>query len=362
MPYIKREWTQKFLPIAVVLAAAACDSAAPPEDAWENFDPQAVMAAAEEVVAPAAASEEANIALHDAAGDLILMGVEFAPEAEIRPLRQPQAAVFAPTVAYRTMLTIPAELQGRTFVYDPAAGGWEVDDARTGAPANGVRIVYYATTATGDYALPLSERGYIDLTDEDTSTQSRVGVHIVRTTGGTDLTLADYIQGYSETETAAGWVSRVQAEGLFSDGTDQVNFTFAAVDSLDNATEESAWTFGMSFEGENADYEWRAEGVDQISGAYDEQYRISLARQGEVTGLELDFSGTSTTDDASGILSHRGITLANIALSEAGDSFVFTKPGGDSFTQSEQQTLESLLFTLIFAGFNILSYLPLLFV
>ncbi|NIQ60333.1 MAG: hypothetical protein GWN71_45605, partial [Gammaproteobacteria bacterium] len=80
---------------------------------------------------------------------------------------------------------------GRTLVWDPVEG-YVVDPVRTDAPVNGVRFVFYRMDSYSGYPLePLTEIGYIDITDEDGSRSERVGVRVVQ--GGTGGgVLADY--------------------------------------------------------------------------------------------------------------------------------------------------------------------------
>jgi hypothetical protein len=53
---------------------------------------------------------------------------------------------------------------GMTFVYDPAQNKYVADPLRTGAPANGIRLILYAATSIGEPDVT-QETGHADLID-----------------------------------------------------------------------------------------------------------------------------------------------------------------------------------------------------
>lgn len=87
----------------------------------------------------------------------------------------------------RTLIS-PAHL-GRTFVYDAALDNYVVDPARTGAPANGVRFILYATGSDGR-PNPAKEVGSADLLDEGSSGSATIVLHLIVTRQG--VTRIDY--------------------------------------------------------------------------------------------------------------------------------------------------------------------------
>jgi hypothetical protein len=116
-----------------------------------------------------------------------------------------------------TVAAIPAEVAGRTFVYDPSSGGYIASDL-TGAPANGVRFIIYAVNpVTYAPAEPLTEVGHVDLTDLSGGSTQAARVQVV--SGG--VTYIDYTVTISESSTSG----RVTVTGFVTDGTTQANIT-----------------------------------------------------------------------------------------------------------------------------------------
>ncbi len=110
---------------------------------------------------------------------------------------------------------IPAEVAGRTFIYDPGTGGYVSSDL-TGAPANGVRFLIYAVNpVTYAPAEPLTQVGYVDLIDLSGGSTQAARVQVV--SGG--VTFVDYTVTVSEGATSG----RVTAIGYVTDGTTQAN-------------------------------------------------------------------------------------------------------------------------------------------
>ena len=93
----------------------------------------------------------------------------------------------------------PADHLGKTFVLNPATGQYEIDDSRTGAPANGVRLILYAVDPILHATVePLVEIGYLDLTDESTPSADAIGIEAV--ISGT--TILDYDASATVTTTS----------------------------------------------------------------------------------------------------------------------------------------------------------------
>ncbi len=120
-------------------------------------------------------------------------------------------------------VTMPAGIRGYTLVWDPIAG-YLVSD-RPGAPANGVRLVLYAMSSSSGYpSQPLTEIGYIDLTDEDRTLSERVGVRVVEAGVSFSVTLADYTVDMSVTGTTSEGSLTLDATGEIGEPASQVAF------------------------------------------------------------------------------------------------------------------------------------------
>jgi hypothetical protein len=119
-----------------------------------------------------------------------------------------------------TIAAIPAEVAGRTFVYDPSTGGYVSSDL-TGAPANGVRFIIYAVNpVTYAPAEPLTQVGYVDLIDLSAGSTQAAQVLVV--SGG--VTYVNYTVTVSEGSTSG----RVTAIGYVTDGTTQANINVSS--------------------------------------------------------------------------------------------------------------------------------------
>jgi hypothetical protein len=126
--------------------------------------------------------------------------------------RQRRSSNFSASVA-----AVPAEVAGKTFVYDPGTGGYVQSDL-TGAPGNGVRFIIYAVNpVTWAPAEPLTETGHVDLIDLSAGSTQAARVLVV--SGG--ITYVDYTASATTTETSG----RVSVIGMVTDGTTQANIT-----------------------------------------------------------------------------------------------------------------------------------------
>jgi hypothetical protein len=97
-------------------------------------------------------------------------------------LRRESATTFAETLISNTY-------RGKTFVYNGETDDYEVDPARSGAPATGVRFVLYDVGPNGRPQVS-KEIGYADLTDEGTPSGAAVALRLVAVEQST--TLLDY--------------------------------------------------------------------------------------------------------------------------------------------------------------------------
>jgi hypothetical protein len=118
------------------------------------------------------------------------------------------------------MALFPANVLGKTFQWDTAAGGHYriTDSTLAGASASGVRFfLYVVIPGTKKPLLPLQKLGYVDLSDVSTP-QANV-IHLVVQFGS--QTIADYaITGVRTTTSLT-----LTASGSVTDGVTPVNFT-----------------------------------------------------------------------------------------------------------------------------------------
>lgn len=124
-------------------------------------------------------------------------------------------AAMGPALSVRLM---PDTLKGKTFEFDVVADSYE-ETARTGAPSDGSRFILYAVDGDGEFAAPLEEVGYVDVTDQDDGDRRQVRVVAV-VNGSTD---ADYIVW----ATGDADVGTYGFEGFVRLGSQQVDFDVA---------------------------------------------------------------------------------------------------------------------------------------
>lgn len=250
---------------------------------------------------------------------------------------------------------ISDELYGSTYVWDAGTFEYVVDGSATGAPANGIRVIYYAVGAGGEFATPLNPIGYIDLTDESSGATTRMGVEVVTTSGG-DQTIADY---YVEL-TAGEMNGTLDSEGYF-DFEDRVDFdlhmgaeqtamgALAQVDFLfDNDADDASLRLVMDVS-ENSE-----------AGTSMSDIVFTVEDGSNVAVFEAEQVSESGSDAIDGVLRFNGQTV--VEMSGAAGNPTFTGPDGAALTQRERtalvQTWGMLGYTLLL-GLQVLS--PFLF-
>ncbi|MBW3552627.1 MAG: hypothetical protein KY466_03905 [Gemmatimonadetes bacterium] len=352
-----REWKPRFVPLVLVsLLAAGCDgNGTDPGDVLADFNGTQVNQVMEASAAPLGPSAGANTILGSFFTS-VLGGSGFDRESALSRLDDSRVQSFVRTASFRTQAHIPVELLGQTFVWSTTEARWVPDDSRTGAPADGVRVIWYVTDSFGDVSLPLSEHGYIDVRNMPTTTLDRVAVEAVRTVGGT-LTVADYVYGYGYTDDDVDWTEMVVLEGTFTDGTSSVDVAMSLDDAGSWASGDETYSWSLFFDGPEGSYTWMLEGDWNGATATETgDFDVTVNREGVSTILALHFDGT---DDGSGTLSHRGVVIANIDMVD--DDFVLGNPAGGSFTAEQTTSLETVIANMIIYGPLLLFSLPFLY-
>lgn len=206
---------------ASLAALAACQESAAPGAV--TFDSQRVMTGMDAV--QAAASAPSVGALQQMmrlsggiATSVVTRGVS--PSVVNASTRIAQSALDAQVLAV-TVLN-PGVL-GQTLVYDTAVRHYVVS-GRSGAPANGVRIVLYAQAADGQPVIA-QEVGYAELTNEAPLTTTTGAVRLVVVTGGrTRLS-------YGVSFTLPGVSPQLTVDGFIDDTGQRLEFTISATPS-----------------------------------------------------------------------------------------------------------------------------------
>jgi hypothetical protein len=189
-------------------------------------------------------------------GGALSPGEAEAPRADVR---YSQAGTGATAI-------LPASHHGKTFVLS-SLDGWMIDDARSDAPADGVRFVLYELDPfTGRPKLiPPQPMGYMDFVEEAGTSAPRLRVLAKKTSGGSDTLLDYYLEG-SSVLTEGGAVSAFSSAGslladervdysmedniIFSDGFQQADVYFGR--DLDIPAEDLSVTLVMDGELRNS--------------------------------------------------------------------------------------------------------------
>ncbi len=322
----------------VALGLTACGDSAGPGDA---FDPVATNEAAAEALAPFSDNPGIDAlfvleaALPSFGGGAVAPAIPVpdSPHAALDELRVLDRLLgfMSPTAP---AVLFPADLLGKTLVYNPSTGQYEVDPEATDAPSNGLRIVLYAVDPIFHEPVePLNAIGYLDLTDEGTAEADRVRVVVVIGS----VTHLDYVA--SATVLTSGLV--FSAVGQLSDGVTVVDFdlshTWSEVDGF-------TLTYGIDVVGTDTYLDVRIELDPTAESA---TFYLEVGHDGGT--LTLDLSATATT--LSGSVTADGTVV--VEVSGTPDAPVFD---AEELTAEQQRALGELfdgIFELI-EGFNAL--------
>jgi len=214
----------RLLPIgalAAALAAGACgDSTAP-----KPVDPSAMATTVGGI--NAAYSQNAVFQSLSALAESFTLAAPTARSSALQPVSGSGAARATTSLGFMrdlgarapaAVLTLfPANVLGKTFVWDTASGGRYriVDSSLAGASANGVRFtLYQADSVTHRPVLPLMTTGFVDLVDASTP-QANVLHQVlhVGTQTAADYTTTGVKTTGSLTLTASGYVADVVSGG-----------------------------------------------------------------------------------------------------------------------------------------------------
>ena len=364
---------QLYLALTALVAIGACDTGTDSGPSrLGDFSPFQIQIAVEEILVPVQASSEASqvflMAMRDLEDDgvtvdgngttLLLERFDHAPVAGgaiAGPAGGPSPLADLVVAA----VEFPPDFLGATIVYDRVADEWGPDPDRTGAPAEGMRIVYYALTS-GEVDPTLTERGYIDLTDEDTPELSRLRIHVVNTETGDEITILNMVQGFQVTGTATDTTEDLEANGTFSNG--QTSITFAMTGgSLQNVgSGDEVYNFDMTFTGPAGSYQFDWDGeYDATQDLYTDSFLIEHSDASRLTQLALVSNNEASFLEGSGdgSLSYQGSVVADILFQNG--QLQFTNPDGESFSNNDRSQLDSLTIIMWVGGFFILNTLPL---
>jgi hypothetical protein len=224
-----------------------------------------------------------------------------------------------------SLMAIPSAVAGRTFVYDPGSAGYVISD-RPLLASNKVRFILYAVDpVTSALAEPLTETGYVDLTDLSAGSTQAARVEVV--SGG--VTYIDY----RVSATSGNSIGRVSVIGYVSDGTTQANV---------NLRSTITFTAGLTLT-YSLDLPQRDVSIDLTVGVSD------VSQQNSPVSVTLTMSGPNGTVSMSGQFTETTGTLhirvsgnAFATITTNGTTTTITRNDGEALTEDEFQVLEGV--------------------
>jgi hypothetical protein len=220
---------------------------------------------------------------------------------------------------------VPAEVAGKTFVYDLSTAAYVMSDA-TGAPGNGVRFILYAVDPVSYAPIdPLVETGYVDLID--LSGGSTQAARVIVVSGG--VTYVDY----TVTATSGTSSGRVTVNGMITDGTTQANIVLQST-----ITFTAGLTLSYSLDLPQRDVSIDLSvGVSDVSQP-DSPINVSLTMRGPNGTVTMSGQFTDTTGDLD--IRVNGHAFASITTD--GITTTITRVDGSSLSDDEAAALNGV--------------------
>lgn len=330
------------LPGALLLSACSGDTTS----AELDYDPAETVAQLQEVVGPLLQGENTFYGL-DAASQALGQFSTAEPAQELlrfRPGIDPRAG--APgrrpdRALWSAQVTFPTEIVGRTLVWDPGQNRYVVDDTRTDAPQDGVRIVHYTMSEFSRLPLlPLQEIGFIELADEDVTGEERLGIRVVITTGAQDVVLLDYVAGFSGHSQASEGSLLFTAAGVLAGQAGALDFELAQGFTWNEAENVEALTLDYLYEapgGIAVAFRMEATKGFQAQRWNHVEFLVEITQGGELVEVEAFITSDGSL---SGQIRQNGIGVVDIAGSDGNPTF--THAGGGSLTEQDGNALRHL--------------------
>ncbi len=328
--------TLAILALAIPALPACGGDGTTAEPELEGLEPLVVADSVDALVDPLMAAREVSTNFRMALEDLREAGVQFRRVGTGGP-----AAV-----------TFPPGFLGRVFRYESVSGSWVVDETRTGAPADGVRVIWYQLDGS-QVELPAHELGHIDLTDGDEPALEQLHIRGVEVrTGADNVALLDFVQGYA----MDGGIQTFEAAGSYSDGLRDVEFALDLEETAGGSAQE--YSVVVTLEDGPVSYEFRSEGTGSVQGAgFDDAMRATVEIGSDRTVLEIEISGVGPQREAAGTITFNGTLLARVAAD--GTLYTFTDPDDNPYSATASSELNIMVRTLLLSGLEPFTWLPL---
>jgi hypothetical protein len=321
--------------LALALAGCKDDGASP-----SAFDPQgtaADMAAAQDAFASGPTASYAAVAVDIS---LALNGSPLVASSAALALSRPSKASerYARQIAslipaggsgiQASVVAIPAEVAGKTFVWDESTDTYVVSDV-SGAPSNGVRFLLYAVDPVLFRPVePVVETGYVDVIDQSTAALGDVRIKVVEN----NVTYLDY-QVVASATASSGLVT---IAGYAFNGTTRANFTLKNTVTENSGGIVLVLEYGLDVPSRDLSIDWTATFAN-IS-ATDVAVTLDLAVSGPNGDVRV--VGTSGADGGTFTVKVNGDTFATITLT--GNTLAVVGATGDPLTPDEEQALETV--------------------
>ena len=242
--------------LCAVLAFAACGDSDPTDTVPLDFDPWETAIGVDRVLSAVIANRNAFSGLV-AAGNALADYTDAETTVNVLAFRPgldraPGASlVTAERDAWTAPVVVPGEILGKTLVWDTEAGGYVVDDALVGAPADGFRVIHYEMdTSLHRPWEPLEPLGHIDVIDEDTDVDERLRLRVVDESGEATVEALNYVVTFTGDLTEAEGEMTLTAAGTSrsSEGTVLFDLTETYVWSQSADSETVVGSYGYALE------------------------------------------------------------------------------------------------------------------
>jgi hypothetical protein len=230
---------------------------------------------------------------------------------------------------------IPSSYWGHVFVWDAGTAQY-VDGSATGGPATGVRFTLYALDPfTGQPASPLNPVGYVDLTDESTTSQYKLGVLVADAT----TTYADYLVTVTTTSTSF----LATATGYVTDGTHRLDFSNAASVTASQVGLDYSLALNQPAVSAHLVATLAAGSTTSVLTTTFSVTRGSetVVLSGTLTVTQTQSGFTAAASFTIGVNGAQFATITGTAQSESAASFTYVGPGR-ALTQAERDALDRL--------------------
>jgi hypothetical protein len=306
------------VPVALAAIVLACGDPATPEDPLAGLDEMAIYSAIVDRMGLLSHTTEANNNLRQAVSW---------PDGPFDP-----------------------GMFGQSFAYEPGAGWMATEDQAVAS--NMARVTWYRFNG-GAVAIPVSARGYIDLTHQPDPAAFRLRVQIVADPG---TELADYtirlVQGQS-----AATPTLFRVDGVVGDGIRDLQVKVQEEHAVAAPTGNSTSLHNLELT-EGA-FRYVAV-VTADSAAATGQTRAGVTAfvtlDGVTTRLELDVEGAGAAISGAGFVSHAGVRIAEVAVTGGELDMTFTRPDGAAFTSAQRSRLGTLVTILLMPVWSVQTY------